>query len=99
MAGGAHFFPREEIPVPDNNDSNQKGQDDRGAGGDKKPAPRPRSGQITFVTGVHYHRGKKKLYVTRRKLVFKNGLLVEVGDTGPAEEIDVRAFREKEQRE
>jgi hypothetical protein len=56
---------------------------------DKAQEPGPRSGQITFLTGVHYHKGKKKLYVTKRKLVFKKGVLVEVGDTGPAEEIDL----------
>jgi hypothetical protein len=56
---------------------------------DKAQEPRPRSGQITFLTGVHYHKGKKKLYVTKRKLVFKKGVLVEVSDTGPAEEIDL----------
>jgi hypothetical protein len=39
---------------------------------------------------VHYHKGKKKLYVTKRKLVFKKGILVVVGDTGPAEESDLK---------
>jgi hypothetical protein len=56
---------------------------------EKAEEPRPRSGQITFVTGVHYHKGKKKLYITKRKLTFKNGVLVGVGGTGPAEELQI----------
>ncbi len=63
---------------------------------DKQPEPRPRSGQITFVTGVHYREATGKLYITRRKLVFKKGLLVEVGDTGKPEEISVRDFERGE---
>jgi hypothetical protein len=58
---------------------------------EKTGEPRPRSGQITFVTGVHSHKGRKKFYITKRKLVFKKGILVEVGDTGPPEELDLSA--------
>ncbi len=56
---------------------------------DTAEEPRPKSGQITLVTGVHFDRRRKTLHITRRKLVFKKGLLVEVGDTGAADQIPI----------
>lgn len=59
--------------------------------------PRPRSGQITFVTGVHYRKKTKTLYVTKRKLTFKNGVLIEVGGTTEPEEINLLDTQEKKE--
>ena len=59
--------------MPDDNEAGKSGSE-KAPKGDKKAEPRPRSGQITFVTGVHYRKKEKKLA--------SNGLLGSTGSVG-----------------